>query len=261
MSERNLGRKLAISPARAMVLELLHHARQVPSLPLAKTMNLGLLPSLRKAAGATWTSLFTKAYSLAAVEHPELRRSYIPYPTRHLYEHPHSSAAILVERNWQDENVVLGGRLRAPEERSIADIDQVLKGFRENPVWDVTYFRQALRVGRLPGFVRRFLFWHSLYLSGEWRARRFGTFMVSSLGSLGVEQFHPLTFLTTYLTYGPIDASGDVTVKVIYDHRVLDGRTVARALGTLEEMLKGPIVAEIAQLASLRREPARSLAA
>ena len=69
--------------------------------------------------------------------------------------------------------------------------------------------------------------------------------MISSLGNLGVEQFHPLTFLTTYVTYGPISDEGDVTVKIIYDHRVLDGRTAARALGTLEETMNGPMLAEL----------------
>lgn len=243
MSER--GRNLSVTPARAMALELLHHARKVPSLPVAKTMNLGPLLEPRKSAGVSWLSLFLKAYSRTALEHPELRRAFIPYPRRHFYEHPESVAAILVERQWQDENIVLGARLRGPDRRELADIDHLLRGFRDDPVWDVNYFRQTLRLGSMPGFVRRFVFWHSLYLSGAWRAKRFGTFMISSLGNLGVEQFHPLTFLTTYVTYGPIDAAGDVTVKIIYDHRVLDGRTVARALGTLESILRGPILAEV----------------
>jgi hypothetical protein len=245
MSQHRTGKRIAVTPARAVVLELLHHARKASSLPLAKTMNLEAILEPRKTAGVSWTALFLKAYGLTALEHPELRRAFIPYPTKHFYEHPDSIAAILVEREWQGENVVLGGRLRAPEERALVDIDVTLREFRERPVWDVNYFRQTLRLGQLPAFVRRFVFWHSLYLSGAWRAKRFGTFMISSLGNLGVEQFHPLTFLTTYLTYGPIGPTGDVTVKIIYDHRVLDGLTVARALGTLEAMLVGPILAEL----------------
>ena len=78
--------------------------------------------------------------------------------------------------------------------------------------------------------------------------------MVSSLGSMGVEQIHPRTFLTTYLTFGPIDRYGDVNVKIIYDHRVLDGRTVARALVELEKTLNGPILNEIRKLSPSRAE-------
>jgi hypothetical protein len=102
-----------------------------------------------------------------------------------------------------------------------------------------------MRLGRLPGFLRRFVFWQTLYLSGAKRATRFGTFMVSSYGSLGAEQIHPLAPFTTLLTFGPISSTGEVVVKVIYDHRVMDGRTVARALCSLDEVLHNEIVAEL----------------
>jgi hypothetical protein len=62
---------------------------------------------------------------------------------------------------------------------------------------------------------------------------------------------HPLTALTTYFTYGPISADGTVTLKVIYDHRVMDGRTVARILVRLEEVLRGAILDEVRGLAAL----------
>ena len=109
----------------------------------------------------------------------------------------------------------------------------------------VSDLRQLARLGRLPGFVRRFAFWSTLYLSGFKKSKRFGTFMVSSLGNLGAEQMHPLTPLTTYLSFGPIAADGTVTVLIVYDHRVLDGRTIARALRLLETLLNGPILAEL----------------
>jgi len=56
--------------------------------------------------------------------------------------------------------------------------------------------------------------------------------------------------LTTYCTYGPISDAGEVFVKVIYDHRVMDGRCVARCLEDLEDVLHTEILAE---LRSLRR--------
>src|SRR4051794_40674706 len=127
MSQHGPGKRIAVTPARAVVLELLHHARKAPSLPLAKTMNLEVLLEPRKSAGVSWTALFLKAYGLTALEHPELSRAFIPYPRKHFYEHPHSNAAVLVERDWQGENVVLGGRLRAPEERALVDIDVTLR--------------------------------------------------------------------------------------------------------------------------------------
>jgi hypothetical protein len=58
---------------------------------------------------------------------------------------------------------------------------------------------------------------------------------------------HP-TFLTTSLTWTPLDERGRMTVTLLADHRLLDGVPVARALSALEETLNGPIRAELAAL-------------
>jgi len=104
----------------------------------------------------------------------------------------------------------------------------------------------TLRFMRAPTPIRRLLWWGTLNISGFKRCKRFGTFGLSSYGSLGAEQIHPISPLTTTLTYGPIDpATGGVTVKLIYDHRVLDGAYVARRLRDIEEVLNGVILDEL----------------
>jgi hypothetical protein len=66
--------------------------------------------------------------------------------------------------------------------------------------------------------------------------------------------------LTTALNYGVIGPDGDVDVRIIYDHRVLDGATVARALVDLEAVLSQEVFAElrrsteISQVASRGRQ-------
>ena len=102
-----------------------------------------------------------------------------------------------------------------------------------------------LRISGYPAPIRRFLWWSTLHVSGPKRAKRLGTFGLSSYGALGAESYHPISPLTTTLTYGPIDPDGRVTVKLIYDHRVLDGAEVARRLGDLEATLLGPILDEL----------------
>jgi hypothetical protein len=249
MADPRKGIRRPLSPARKMVLEWMHHARRIPSLPLARELDLGPLPVVRRGAAAppSWTALFAKAYGLVSRDHPGLRRALIGWPWPHLYEHPVSEAAFLIERQWQGENVVLGAKVRRPEELSLFDLDARLRHFREAPVLSVSAFRQVLRLGRLPWWLRRFTLWQSLNLSGYKRAKRLGTFMISSLGNLGVEQLHPLTPLTTYLTFGPIHPEGRVVAKIIYDHRVLDGREVARCLVDLEQVLRTRIAAELYQ--------------
>jgi hypothetical protein len=247
MTEFRRGTRIALSPARKMVLELMHHARKVPSLPLSRVINVAALVDARRRSEAppSWMAVFVRAYGLAAAKHPELRRAFIPWPWPHFYQHSQSECALLIEREWQGEQVVLGARLRGPETQSLAQIDDRLRRFKETPVLEVNYFRKILQIGCLPGFIRRCTLWHSLYLCGYKRAKRMGTFMISSLGNLGVEQHHPLTPLTTYFTFGPIGPDGNVTVKIVYDHRVMDGRCVARSLQTLDEVLQTTLLPEM----------------
>lgn len=247
MADRSKGTCLRVSPARKMVMELMHHAQKVPSIPLSRTFNIADLVAARTEAepAPSWVAIFMRGWALTARKHPELRRALIPWPWQHLYEHPESEAAVLVERDWEGEKVVFGAKVRGPENSTLKQITEHLHNFKEAPVLEVSPFRQTLRFGRLPWFIRRFAFWQTLYLSGFKRAKRFGTFMISSHGSQQVEQEHPLNPLTTFLTFGPISPSGEVVVRVIYDHRVMDGRTICRAFHDLDKLLHTQILDEL----------------
>lgn len=249
-SERSTGHWIRLSAYRKLVVEMLHHARKVPSIPVARAMCLAPLLQARQLGRkkVSWTALFIRAYGLVAGEFPELRRAYIPLPWPHLYEHPYSIASVVIERIVEDEPVLLAAKIRTPENCSLLEIQQHLDRFKHAPLEQVSEFRQLRRLGRMPGWLRRFFFWQTLNWSGAKRAKRFGTFLVSSYGSLGAEQIHPLCPLTTLLTFGPISASGDVIVKIVYDHRVMDGRRVAVALSRLEEVLNEALPAEIETL-------------
>jgi hypothetical protein len=97
--------------------------------------------------------------------------------------------------------------------------------------------------------LRRALWWWGLNSDGYFRARQFGTFGMSIYSSLGSESLHPLSPMTFVINYGVIDDEGNVTVKLIYDHRVVDGANVARALAAIEEALHGPILQELREMA------------
>jgi hypothetical protein len=244
---RPKGKVIPLSVGRKLVEEVLYHARQVPSLPTSRDCRIPALVAARNQAipPPSWMAIFLKAFASTARKHPELRRAWLPYPYRRIYEHPYSECSVLIEREWEGEPTVLIGRLRAPENMPLTLIHDHLRRFQTDDVWSVPHFRQYLRLGYLPRLFRRYAFWVSLYFSGAKRAKRFGTYSISSIGSLGAEQIHPITPLTTYFTFGPISAAGEVTVKFIYDHRVMDDRTVARALISLEEILNSELLAEL----------------
>src|SRR5690606_18465479 len=90
-------------------------------------------------------------------------------------------------------------------------------------------FRRALCLSALPRPLRRLIWWVGLNV-GRQRANYFGTFGLSVYSALGAEALHPLSPVTTLLNYGVIAPDGSVDVRVVYDHRVTDGATVARAL-------------------------------
>jgi hypothetical protein len=251
---RTAGRRLRLSVPRRLVCDFLHFARRVPSVPVQRGLDLGALAEARRGAAKrlSWAVLFARAFGLVAAEVPALRRTYLPFPVPHLYEHPDSTAGVAVERDYLGESGVFFGLLRGVEHATLAEMQERLDWFRSAPLADVGSFRATLAVSRLPWPLRRLVWWGVLNLSGALRARRLGTFGVSVYSSLGAESLHPISPLTTLLTYGPIAPGGAVTVRVVYDHRVLDGATVARALARLEEVLLGPVAAEVRAAAAPR---------
>ena len=242
------GRTMPLSGPRRFILDLMHHARQVPSVPVGRAMDLGPLVEAR--AGhplrPSWAVLFLKAYGIVCAEHPALRRALLSFPTLRLYEHPHSIASMAFERHYRGEPGIFVGLFRAPELQTIGELQAAMAEYRDAPIESVGFFRQMLRISGYPAPVRRFLWWSTLHVSGTKRAKRLGTFGLSSYGALGAESYHPISPLPTTLTYGPIGPDGRVTVKLIYDHRVLDGAEVARRLADLESALLGPVLDELA---------------
>ena len=180
-----------------------------------------------------------------ATAFPELRRAYMKFPWARLYEHPVNIASVAVERDYQGEPAVFFAHLRSPELQSLGQLDEHLRRFKEDPIESIGLYRRALIMSRLPQPLRRFMWWIGLNSSGFKRARRMGTFGVSVYSSLGAESLHPLSPLTTALNYGVIRGDGTVDVRIIYDHRVMDGATVARALALLDRVLNNEIAAEL----------------
>ena len=240
------GRWVRLSAPRRFLGDLLRFAAAIPSVPVQRRMHLADVAAARLAAPGRpgWPAVFLKAYANVAAETPALRRAYVKLPWPHLVEYPHSVASVAVERDYEGEPAVFFGRVGDPASLPLAAVHARVRLFAEAPVLSVKPFRKMLAVGRLPGPVRRLLLWLGLNL-GRTRPGQFGTFGLSAYSSLGSESLHPLSPLTTTLTYGVVRADGTVTVRVVYDHRVTDGATIARALAKLEAELLGPISDEL----------------
>jgi hypothetical protein len=250
----SIGKTIPLSLPRRFICDLLYFAQHIPSVPVQRVMNLSPLCAARRQTTprVSWPVLFLKAYACVATQIPQLRWAYMSFPYAKLYEHPLSIASVAFQRDYQGEPAVFFGHFRQPETKSLVHLDAQLRHLREAPLEQLTLVQRALMVSRLPRPLRRLIWWLGLNLSGSKRARRLGTFGLSVYSSHGADSLHPLSPLTTTLNYGVIQEDGNVPVRIIYDHRVMDGATVARALALLEHTLNHEILGELLETASAR---------
>ena len=241
------GRRINLLPSSRVRNDLLYFANKVPLLPVQRRMALGSLVQARAACPhrPPWSVLFLKAFALLAEQVPELRRVYIGLPTPHLYEYPSSVGMITFERCTGQGTGVFGGRIKDPASRSLPELVEIVRRFNEAPLSDIKDFRRILILGRLPGPLRRLLIWIGLNV-GRQRAKFFGSFALSVYSAYGAESLRPLYPCTVIFNYGVIAADGTVDVRFVYDHRVIDGAVVARALQSFEKILTETIIDELA---------------
>ncbi len=248
------GRAIRLSPARRLVGDLMRFSKNIPRITVQRRMNLDAVMQARQALSPrpSWTAIFLKGYALLSQETPELRRAYVKLPWPHLYEYPSSIASLACERELDGERVVLLHRIKRPEIDSVAQLVRKIRAAQSRPVMEIRDFRQALKLARAPVPFRRLAMWLGLNI-GRQRPNHFGTFQLSVYSGLGAESLNPLTPLTTLLNYGGIDENGSVDVRIHYDHRVMDGANVARALERLEAILNTRVADE------LRSQPPEAL--
>jgi hypothetical protein len=242
-----VGRWLALSPYRRLVADLMHFSRQVPAVAADRRMDLSPLLAARQASPSrtSWTALFAKAYGLLSRDYPQLRRSYLKFPWPHLYEHPHAVVALNVERRLPAEDIVLFCLIRAPENRSLEELDALVRRHKEAPVETLRSYQRSVAVSRIPWPLRRWFWWSALNVFGRRRCHNFGTFGITSVASQGAGALQLCPLLTSTLHYGLFDEKGSIEVRLTWDHRVLDGATTARILVDLEEVLNREVVREL----------------
>jgi hypothetical protein len=243
------GRSLKLSIPRRIVIDLMHASRSNPGIPASRRMHLAPLVAARAAACVRmpWPAIFAKAFGLVAHEMPELRRVYLPYPWPRLYEFETSVANIVIERFFGDEPGVLAHMIKDPAGIDLAGIGARIRQVAQSPIQEIVDFRRMIAIARLPRPLRRCIWWIGLNI-GRQRANYFGSFAISAVSGLGTDLLHVRAPFPVVLTYGVIDDAGALDVRIIFDHRSLDGAVVARTLRRLEELLLGPILSEILDL-------------
>lgn len=247
MAER-IGRSVRMTPARRYIGDLLHAGMQMPLVTIQKDMNVAELAVARKLAPGrpSWCAIFTKAYGKVVASRPDLRRIVLYFPWERMYEYSSAAADITVEVRLEDGNALVFVPIRHPEECPLVEIDRTIAAVQEKPLETVMSFQHGLFLAQFcPRFLRRWVWWGLLNLSGRIRSWYIGTYGVTSVGNWGVESVRPIAPTISILHYGAIDPQGNVSIRMTYDHRVLDGSGPSMALNEMEKFLQTDILAEL----------------
>lgn len=253
MTDMRNGRRIRIPASRRLSWDLLYFHRDVPLCAHDRRMNLAPVSETRSACAEriSWPALFLKAYAIVSQQVPELRQTWYRWPWAHLYQHPSSVATLTVQREMNGEPWLFWGQLPSPELKSLSELQVAINRFRDGEVREV--FRKQLQLAKLPTVFRRMIWWWNLNVATASRAKRLGTFFLSTLAGRGAEIQLPPSIHTGCLTFGPLDENGMARVTLAYDHRIMDGALVADILQRLEETLNGVLMHELRGMQEMKR--------
>jgi hypothetical protein len=268
-----MGRKgvsVRLTPGRRLVCDVIEIARRQPMAAFYRDLDIGALEALRKKIRPrlSWNAIMMKAYAIVSREVPELRQYYVRFPWPYLYQSHKTVALITLARS--DEMMETAGpgdtgglsadprnatssfpqrlrfaRFHSPEEHSLRQIQDKLDHFQDAPLDQIAQFRHQDRFARLPGLVRRLLWWLLTDAVPSQRATYIGTFGMSLSGFNQTFGNCHLGPNTTILGVDPTPRDGQARVLLTFDHRVLDGKPVIDIISKLYSVLRGPILTEL----------------
>jgi hypothetical protein len=235
-----------ISRSRQVIIDLMYFSMSFPLITIERSMNFGELASARRdhPQRPSWSAVFAKGFALAAEEFAVLRQGYFRFPIPYIYEYEDTTVNIAHELSVGGEASVLPVRVRSPNKMSLDDIRSKIVEMADADLWQRGFYQTLSAISFLPSFLRRPIWWGVINVP-RFRRRGFGTAVITSIGALGAELLTPRAPVTSLLAYGPLDRNGSLRVRLVFDHRVYDGATAARVLARLEELMLGPILAEI----------------
>src|SRR5262249_1888791 len=168
-----------------------------------RTMQLADLVAARKLATPrpSWIAMFTKALATVATRHPELRRVFVTRPWHRLYQYDQNVVSVVVERDVNGEPGLFLARIHSPEKLSLTEIDAQLRKYKERPLEEISGFHNALRLARMPLFLRRWLWSLVMNWMPRLRAKLLGTVGISltaGMGGIALSLLTPWTFTAFY---------------------------------------------------------------
>lgn len=250
------GRTVSMSVGRRFIYDIITAGTHIPLVTIQKDMNVADLMGPRQSAEPkpSWCSIFTKSYAMVVAERPEMRRACLTFPWIRMYEYEAATAHVTTEVSIDGEDALAFIPIESADSCPLVEIDRQLEISRKNPR-GLRQMAHGLIAARLPRPFRRLAYWFVLNFSGRLRSKYFGTFGVTTVGNWGVESIRPIAPAISILHYGAIEADGKVSIRMTYDHRVLDGIGPSRALNEMEAFLRTEILDELISLNDSPQKP------
>lgn len=146
-------------------------------------------------------------------------------------------------------NVSFFARFNSPEESTLVELQEQFDYYRRAPIAEIKQFRHQINFAKAPRFARRFAWWALANLWPRKRASHMGTFGMSISGNKGCYGVsHHLGPATTTLGVDPFPKKGVSKIVMTFDHRVMDGAPVTKAMQKMHHMLTTAVKVELAEL-------------
>lgn len=246
-----MGKRIKLSNGRRLVEDIIEIANQTPLAAFAGDYDAGLVEKFRRYTRPkiSWNVLYMKAYACVCAQNPALRQLYVGLPWGHLYEHKRNVCMMTIAREHEGQERLFFARFNEPENRSLVDLQKHYDHYRKAPIEEIKQFRHQIKFANCPKFLRRLAYWTLFNFFPMKRASHMGTFGISISGYKGCyAETHHLGTNTTILGVDPLPKNGVSRLVLTFDHRVMDGTPVTKALQQLHHFMTTAIKVELAEL-------------
>ncbi len=245
-----MGKRVKLSNGRRLVDDVIRIASKMPMAALSGDYDAAMVATFRRRTSPkiSWNVLYLKAYAAVCAKNPELRRAYVSFPWGHMYEHDRTVGMMTIAREHEGEERLFFARFNRPEEESLADLQKHYDHYRTAPISEIKQFRHQIRFAHTPKLIRRFAWWFMFNLWPQKRASHMGTFGMSFSGYKGAYGTKHLGPNTTILGVDPTPRKGVGRVLLTFDHRVIDGTPVTKAMRQINQVLNTAIKVELAEM-------------
>ncbi|MFJ8738249.1 2-oxo acid dehydrogenase subunit E2 [Embleya sp. NPDC127516] len=181
-------------------------------------------------------------------DHPEANAAALGGLVPRVLRHGSVDGKLTLDKTLGGRRVVLSAVLPDLDRASLAEIQRQVWHYADGDPATMPEFAALTRLQRLPRLIGALAF-RRVVRPLRTRARRFGTFAVTSLGHRAVDGFHSVGGTTITLGVGrivqrPVVRDGRIVIAPVmrlnlaFDHRVIDGAEAADVLTEIKQALE-----------------------